>query len=163
MAESEARYNPMSYHNGSIWPHDNAIIAAGLARYRLMQHVFQIFTGLFDASLFVDMHRMPELFCGFVRRPGEGPTLYPVACAPQSWAGAAVFSLLQSLLGLTIDAPRRQIRFDRSVLPQSLPRINISNLRVGNACVDLALERFPIDVGIELLRREGDVEIVVLK
>jgi glycogen debranching enzyme len=163
VAEREARYNPMSYHNGSIWPHDNALIAAGLARYRLSQHVQQVFTGIFDASIFVDLHRMPELFCGFVRRPGTGPTLYPVACAPQSWAGAAVFLLIQSLLGLEIDAPRRQIRFSRSVLPPSLQKVSITNLRVADATVDLALERFPIDVGLELLRREGDVEIVVLK
>jgi glycogen debranching enzyme len=163
VSERETRYNPMSYHNGSIWPHDNALIAVGLARYRLSQHVQQVFTGIFDASIFVDLHRMPELFCGFVRRPGTGPTLYPVACAPQSWAGAAVFSLLQSLLGLEIDAPRRQIRFNRSVLPPSLQRLVITNLRVAGATVDLALERFAIDVGLELLRREGDVEIVVRK
>jgi glycogen debranching enzyme len=163
IADTEFRYNPMSYHNGSVWPHDNAIIASGLARYQLAESVLKVFTGLFDASLFVDFHRMPELFCGFVRRPGEGPTLYPVACAPQSWAAAAVFSLLQSMLGLTIDAPRRQIRFVRSLLPEFLQRITIRNLRVGDASVDLALERFPLDVGIELIRREGDVEIAALK
>jgi glycogen debranching enzyme len=163
VAETAPRYNPMSYHNGSIWPHDNAIIAAGLARYRLMRHVERIFTGLFDASLFVDLHRMPELFCGFVRRPGEGPTLYPVACAPQSWAGAAVFLLLQSLLGLELDAEERQIRFVRSLLPPSLQRLWLRNLRLGDATVDLAIERFPINVGIELLDRRGDVEIVVVK
>src|SRR5262245_54012009 len=163
LAAGEARYNPMSYHNGSIWPHDNALTAAGLARYEHPEAVQQIFTGLFDASLFVDQHRMPELFCGFVRRPGEGPTLYPVACAPQSWAAAAVFSLLQSLLGLAIDAPRRQIRFVRPALPESLKKIVIRNLRVGPATVDIALERYPGDVGIELLRRDGHVEIVSVK
>src|SRR5262249_31125702 len=89
LATTEARYNPMSYHNGSIWPHDNALIALGLSRYGLEEEVLQIMNGLFDASLFLDLHRLPELFCGFVRRPGEGPTLYPVACAPQSWAAAA--------------------------------------------------------------------------
>jgi len=163
LAEGAPRYNPMSYHNGSVWPHDNAIIAAGLARYGLSDCVLQVFTGLFDASIFVDLHRMPELFCGFVRRPAAGPTLYPVACAPQSWAGAAVFSLLQSLLGLTIDAPSRQIRFQRSAMPQSLKRISIANLRIADATVDLALERYPTDVGLELLRREGDVEVIMLK
>jgi len=163
VAESESRYNPMSYHNGSIWPHDNAIIAAGLARYRLIHHLGQVFTGLFHASQFVDLHRMPELFCGFVRRPGAGPTLYPVACSPQSWAGAAVFLLLQSLLGLSINAQQRQIRFVRSALPEGVNQIWIRNLRVGDAVVDLSIERFTMDVGIELLRREGDVEIAVLK
>jgi glycogen debranching enzyme len=163
VANTEARYNPMSYHNGSIWPHDNAILAAGLARYGLTQHLLKVFGGLFDASLFVDLHRMPELFCGFVRRPGEGPTLYPVACAPQSWAAAVVFSLIQSLLGLTIDAPQRRIRFAHSVLPESLQRLSIRNLRVAESAVDLDLQRYPGDVGVELLRREGRVEILVVK
>ncbi len=163
VASTEARYNPMSYHNGSVWPHDNAILAAGLARYGLTQHLLKVFGGLFDASHFFDLHRMPELFCGFIRRPGEGPTLYPVACAPQSWSAAVVFSLLQSLLGLTIDASRRQIRLSRSALPESLGRLWIHNLDVGDATVDLALERYPTDVGVELLRRKGDVEILVVK
>lgn len=163
VSEIESRYNPMSYHNGSVWPHDNAIIAAGLARYHLTRHVQRIFSGLCDASQFVDMYRMPELFCGFVRRPGIGPTLYPVACSPQSWAGAAVFSLLQSLLGLTIDAPRRQIRFVRSTLPEGVDQVWIRNLRVADSVIDFSVERFPMDVGIELLRRDGDVEIAVLK
>jgi len=163
VAENEARYNPMSYHNGSVWPHDNAMIAAGLARYGLMDHVMKIVTGMFDASLFVDLHRLPELFCGFVRRPGEGPTLYPVACAPQSWACGAVFLFLQSLLGLKINAPLRQVQFVRSVLPSALKRIWVHGLHLADASVDLALERFPKDVGIELLSRRGDVDIVALK
>jgi glycogen debranching enzyme len=163
VAIGEARYNPMSYHNGSVWPHDNAIIAAGFARYGLSQHVLKITAALFDASCTLDLHRMPELLCGFHRRRGEGPTLYPVACAPQSWAAAAAFSLFASLLGLTIDAPRRQLRLARSALPESLQQVSIRNLRVGDAVVDLALERLPSDVGVELVRREGNVEIVVVK
>jgi len=106
---------------------------------------------------------MPELFCGFPRRAGEGPTLYPVACAPQSWAAAAVFSLIQSLLGLSIDAPRRQIRFVKAALPESLKRIDIHNLRVADATVDLAIERFPSNVGIDVKRRHGSVEIISIK
>jgi glycogen debranching enzyme len=163
VATSEARYNPMSYHNGSVWPHDNAILAAGFARYGLQQQVLKITNALFDASCTLDLHRMPELFCGFTRRDGEGPTLYPVACAPQSWAAAAAFSLFASMLGLTIDAPRRQIRLSRSVMPKSIQQVTIRNLRVGDATVDLALERLPSDVGVELVRRDGDVEIVVVK
>src|SRR5205823_2033432 len=99
VAAREARYNPMSYHNGSIWPHDNAPIAAGLARYGLKDEALRVMNAMFDASLFFDMHRLPELFCGFERRAGEGPTLYPVACAPQAWAAAAIFLLLQACLG----------------------------------------------------------------
>lgn len=163
VASGEARYNPMSYHNGSIWPHDNAILVAGLARYGLTQPLVKLVEALFDASINMDLHRMPELFCGFRRRSGEGPTLYPVACAPQSWSAAVVFSLIQSALGLTIDAPHGQIRLVHSVLPKSLQRVSIQNLEVAGAKVDLALERYPVDVGVELLSRSGEVEILIVK
>jgi glycogen debranching enzyme len=163
VAESEARYNPMAYHNGSIWPHDNALIASGFARYGLKQPVVQLFNGQFDVSASVDLHRMPELFCGFPRRPGSGPTRYPVACAPQSWAAGAVFMLLQASLGLCIDAPRRQIRFHRPLLPPFLESVTITNLRVGDASVDLSLNRYTNDVGFNLIRREGDVQVVTIK
>ena len=99
VAAGEARYNPMSYHNGSIWPHDNALIAQGLAHYGLKEGVLRILTGLFEASTFLDLHRLPELFCGFERRPGEGPTLYPVACSPQSLVGGGAVSAAASLPG----------------------------------------------------------------
>jgi glycogen debranching enzyme len=163
VAASEARYNPMSYHNGSVWPHDNALIAFGLARYRCNEAVARILTGMFDASIFVELHRMPELFCGFPRRPGEGPTLYPVACAPQAWAAAAVFLLLQSSLGLHIDGVKRRISFHYPMLPPFLKRVRLSNLRVGQAVVDLRLERHRTDVGVNVLRRQGDVEIVAVR
>src|SRR5699024_5281723 len=104
VARGEARYNPMSYHHGSIGPHDNGIVAAGLARRGRKDAAEKIMAGLFDASLFVDLNRMPELFCGFRRRPGEGPTLYPVACSPQAWAAGVVYQLLQACLGLRVEA-----------------------------------------------------------
>src|SRR5579875_1254802 len=163
VASSEVRYNPMSYHNGSVWPHDNALIAFGLARYRRNEDVLRILTGLFDASIFVELHRMPELFCGFPRRPGEGPTLYPVACAPQAWAAAAVFLLLQSCLGLHIDGVRRRISSHYPMLPRFLKKVRIGNLRVGDAAVDLHFRRRRTDVGLNVLRRQGDVEIVVVR
>ena len=100
VAKGEARYNPMSYHNGSIWPHDNSLIALGFARYGLTQAVEQVFKGLFKAATYMDSRRLPELFCGFQRQRGRGPTLYPVACSPQAWASATIFELVQSLLGL---------------------------------------------------------------
>jgi len=163
LGATQARYNPMSYHNGSVWPHDNALIAHGFARYGLTAAAMAIFRGLFDLSLFVDQHRMPELVCGFERRPGEGPTLYPVACAPQSWAAAAPFMLLHSSLGIHIRATEQAIMFERAVLPEFLPWVRILNLRVGSASVDLLMERYEFDVGIRVLRRDGDVEIVAVK
>jgi glycogen debranching enzyme len=127
----EARYNPMAYHNGSVWPHDNALIAQGLTRYGLEDRALQIWTGLFEAGLYFDLHRMPELFCGFPRYPGEGPVLYPVACAPQAWSAASVFLLFQACLGLTINGPEGQVCFTRPCLPESLGELRIHNLEVG--------------------------------
>ena len=133
---TEARYNPMSYHNGSVWPHDNALIALGMARYGRKDGALRILSGLFDASTWLDLHRMPELFCGFHRRAHEGPTLYPVACAPQSWAAGSVFLLLQACLGLTIDGIGKRISFERPELPQQLDRLALRQLRVGDAVAE---------------------------
>ena len=163
VAASEDRYNPMAYHNGSVWPHDNALIAAGMASYGFKQGALKILSGLFEASQFLELHRLPELFCGFSRRSGEGPTLYPVACSPQTWSSVAVFLLLQSCLGLRIDAPHGCLTFSQPVLPPFLKHIEIKNLRIGDATVDLSLEGHAKDVGINILRREGRVEIVVTK
>jgi glycogen debranching enzyme len=163
VAATETRFNPMAYHNGSVWPHDNALIAAGMAAYGFKQGALKILGGLFDASLFLGLHRLPELLCGFPRRPGEGPTLYPVACSPQTWSSVAVFLLLQSCLGLRIEATRSRLSFSQPVLPPFLEHIEMKNLRIGDATVDLSLERHPKDVGINILRQQGQVEVVVTK
>ena len=164
VATSEARYNPMSYHNGSVWPHDNSLIAAGFARYDLKESAAIILAGLLDASLFFDLHRLPELFCGFPRRPGEAPTLYPVACAPQSWASAAVFLLLEACLGLSVSASERRLTFSKPVLPRFLKQVTIRGLKVAAGRADLLLTRHDAgDVGVNVLRREGALDVVVLK
>ena len=164
LAATEVRYNPMSYHNGSVWPHDNALIALGLGRYQLKREMRAILAGLFDATLFLELHRLPELLCGFVRRPGEGPTVYPVACAPQSWAVGAVFMLLEACLGIAISAPARQVSFTYPTLPPFLEQVTIANLAVGDALVDLRLRRHgDDDVGVDVLRRTGTLEVVLRK
>jgi glycogen debranching enzyme len=163
VAASEARYNPMAYHNGSVWPHDNGLIAQGLARYGLGDLALQLWTGMFEAGRYFDLHRMPELFCGFPQAPGEGPTLYPVACAPQSWSAASVFLLFQACLGLEINGPEGQIYFTRPHLPASLGELRIHNLEVAGSTVDLLLVRHEYDVGVNVLRRDGDVQILVVK
>jgi glycogen debranching enzyme len=163
LAAPELRYNPMSYHNGSIWPHDNALTAYGLSRYGLRESVLQILTGLFDASLFIDLHRLPELFCGFPRRPGEGPTLYPVACAPQSWAAASVFLLLQACLGLSVRGHPPQISFSYPLLPPFLKEVSIKNLRVGQASVDLFIRHQAHDVSVNIARRQGKVDVLTVQ
>jgi glycogen debranching enzyme len=159
LATCEVRYNPMSYHNGSVWPHDNALIAAGLARYGLKAGVREVLTGLFAASTVLDLHRLPELFCGFDRRPGEGPTLYPVACAPQAWSSAAVFLLVQACLGLSVHGRTGQVCFHRPVLPPFLREVQINGLRVGDGEVDVLLHRHRDDVSISILRRVGPAEV----
>jgi glycogen debranching enzyme len=164
VATSEARYNPMSYHNGSIWPHDNSLVAGGFARYELKGSAAMVLAGMMDASIFFDLHRLPELFCGFPRRPGEAPTLYPVACAPQAWASGAVFLLLQACLGLDVFAPERRLVFSKPFLPQFLPQVSIRDLKVGDASVDLLLTRHDEgDVGVNVFQRNGVLEVVVLK
>ena len=163
VAAGESRYNPMSYHNGSVWPHDNALIAQGLARYGLAEQALQIWTGQFEAALHFDLHRMPELFCGFPQDPGEGPVPYPVACAPQAWSAASVFLLLQACLGLEINAPEARVCFTRPQLPASLGELRIHNLEVAGASVDLLLVRHEYDVGVNVLRRDGNVQIFVVQ
>jgi glycogen debranching enzyme len=163
LAAGEARYNPMSYHDGSIWPHDNALIARGLARYGLENEVLRIVTGLYDASLCAELYRLPELFCGFDRTPGSSPTLYPVACSPQAWASGAAFLLLEGCLGLEIDAVAQRVRFRRPVLPAFVDSIEIAKLRVGEAELDVVLRRHGADVSVDLLRRQGKVEVLIVK
>src|SRR5581483_189031 len=141
VALGEARYNPMSYHNGSVWPHDNALIALGLARYGLKSGVDRVFKGMFDAASYMDMRRLPELFCGFRRGRGQGPTLYPVACAPQAWASATPFALLQAALGLEFEPAKNEIRMRNARLPSFLDEVILRNLRLGQSGVDLCIRR----------------------
>ncbi|MCG6156169.1 amylo-alpha-1,6-glucosidase [Rubinisphaera margarita] len=162
IAKGEARYNPMSYHNGSIWPHDTAICAAGLARYGFREECLRIVGGLFDAASYLEWSRLPELFCGFDRLSGHGPTRYPVACSPQAWAAGSLFMLLQSCLGLQFSPAGPQIRVDHPSLPPFLQWVSINNLRVGDAVVDLTLRRHPRDVGLNVDHKEGEIEIVVI-
>jgi glycogen debranching enzyme len=162
IATGEARYNPMSYHNGSVWPHDNALIAYGLSRAKNKMLAGAVLTGLFDTSNFLESHRLPELFCGFSKREGKAPTLYPAACAPQAWAAGAVFLLLQACLGMEIRADDRVVRFVHPMLPASLPDVRIRGLKVGSAMIDLELTRRHETVGISTSRRLGEAQIITV-
>ncbi len=163
IAAGEARYNPISYHNGSIWPHDNSMIAMGLARYGFKREAAKILEGLYDASRYFELNRLPELFCGFERRPAEGPTLYPVACAPQAWAAGGAFMLLDSTLGLHIDGRSNRIKLHEPMLPPFLDKVRLQGLQVGDAEIDLELQRYQNDVGVQILRRTGKIEVLVVK
>jgi glycogen debranching enzyme len=163
IASSEPRYNPMSYHNGSVWPHDNALIAAGFARYGLKAEALRVMTGLFDASIFCDLHRLPELFCGFPRRPGESPTQYPVSCSPQAWAAGSALLLLQSCLNLQVRGAESRVVFGRPVLPEYLHGVSIRGLKVGAAELDLVILRHGDDTSIDVPRKTGHVEVMTLE
>lgn len=162
VAINEARYNPLSYHNGSIWPHDNSIVANGMAKYGCKKMAGQVLLALLDLSSEVDLRRLPELFCGLKRRPGEGPTLYPVACSPQSWAAAAPFLILEGCLGISVQADRGRIVFDRPFLPEGIPQLSIRELRCGKVAIDLLLERRNDSVLVHLENKQEDIEIVTI-
>jgi glycogen debranching enzyme len=152
----------MSYHDGSVWPHDNSLIAAGFAEYRLTGLAAKVMAGLFEAATLFELDRLPELFCGFARRAGKSPTSYPVACSPQAWSAGAAFLLLQSSIGLSIDAVRKRIILTRPVLPEFLEQVRVRNIVVGQASVDLMLFRSGPAVAVTVERRDGEVDVIVL-
>jgi glycogen debranching enzyme len=162
IARGEARYNPMSYHDGSIWPHDNALITLGLARFGLKHSVEAVFKGLFDTASYMDLRRLPELFCGFQREKRRGPTLYPVACAPQAWASATPFTLLEAALGIEFDVARGEIRFRNPRLPAFLKQVILRDLRLGESSVDLCLRKHDDDVSLEVLRTRGQIQVSIV-
>ncbi|MBB3452713.1 glycogen debranching enzyme [Rhizobium sp. BK313] len=160
IASSEARYNPMSYHNGSIWPHDNALIASGLVRYGYRAQAIRIFEGLFAASTYIDLRRLPELFCGMSRQRAQGPTFYPVACSPQAWAAAAPLLLLQSCLGLDFEPNGRLISLNEPRLPAFLNEVILRRLQVGTGSADVAIRRSGQQVVVDVIDRRGDVRVL---
>lgn len=160
LSRREKRYNPMSYHNGSIWPHDNALIAAGFARYGLNRAADRVFTALFEASFFFDQHRFPELFCGFGRKWGRGPTLYPVACAPQAWSSAAPLFMTQAVLGLSLSAPG-DVHFSKPRLPSYLTKLSLDGLRCGDDSVDLDVQAIGPATSVFVRRRDERLAVSV--
>jgi glycogen debranching enzyme len=152
LAEGEPRFNPMSYHNGSVWPHDTAICAMGLARYGHRDGVVEMTSGLFETAAHYEM-RLPELFCGFPRQPGEPPVAYPVACLPQAWAAGSAFMMLQACLGITVDGWAGEIRIQEPRLPIGIDSLSIENLGVGDRLTDLSFEHVGRHVTVQGGRR----------
>jgi glycogen debranching enzyme len=150
----------MSYHNGSVWPHDNAMIAAGFARYGFRYAAARVFEGLFEASVHMDLRRLPELFCGFPRQRNSAPTSYPVACVPQAWATAAPLSLIQSVLGLGFDYDPPRIAFSQPMIPEFLEEILLRKLACGDASADVALRRSGEEAAVHLLSRRGNIRVL---
>ena len=161
MSKSASPYNPMSYHNGSVWPHDNAFIAAGLKRYGFHKQTNRIASALFDAAGFAEYLRLPELFCGFTRRAPNQPVAYPVACSPQAWAAGAPFLLLQAMLGLSAQAPDNLMTINKPSLPPWLEQVELRNLRVGESTISLVFRREGETTGFSLLAKDGSVRVIM--
>lgn len=161
LADDAIFFNPMSYHNGSIWPHDTAICTAGMARYGERDQVVRLMSGTFEAAVHFNM-RLPELFCGFTRAPGEAPIAYPVACLPQAWSAGSTFMLMQACLGLEIDGWKGEIHVTRPRLPTGIDNVTIRHLEVGDMAVDLSFQRVGDRVVAFLAdRHEGLAPLIV--
>lgn len=163
IATGEARYNPMSYHNGSVWPHDNALIALGFARYGFKAEVDRLFKGMIDAASYDDLRRLPELFCGFPRRRRQGPTSYPVACSPQAWAAGTLFALIQASTGITVSATSESIELDRPNLPSALATLTIERLSLRDAVMGLTFTRAGDDITVAADRKNSAATITIRK
>lgn len=163
VSNRETRYSPVSYHNGTIWPHDNAMIAYGLARYGFKAATARLLSSFLDVSRFVEFDRLPELFCGFERQQSLAPTLYPVACSPQAWASGSIFMLIQACLGLVIDGREEKLYLSTPVLPESIRELGVRNLKIGKSVVDLRFRAVGEDVVVNVLRQIGDLQIIISK
>jgi glycogen debranching enzyme len=164
LGADERRYNPMSYHNGSVWPHDNAIAAMGLAQYGNRAGALRILEGLFDAAVHLETASLPELFCGFPREPRLGPVPYPVACYPQAWSAASVFMILQAVLGLQVMGFERRVLIDSPTIPPWLEWLRIDGLKVGDGSISLILKRTADGAAMtEVVERSGSVTVEVKK
>ncbi len=161
IATGEARFNPMAYHNGSVWPHDNALIALGFSHLSLKDEAERLFTGLFDAAFHIDQRRLPELFCGFPRERGLGPVRYPVACSPQAWAATTLPALVQSTLGIRFEPATRTVLFDRPRLPPFIDEMTLYNLSIGEARGTIHLKRLGNEVAINVVKREGGLRVQI--
>lgn len=158
LSKKNPAYNPMGYHTGSVWPHDNAIVAAGFKRYGHDDAAERVATALFDAGKFSEL-RLDELYCGFRRRDGLPPVAYPVACSPQAWAAAVPLMLLQSLLGISAQAPSGVLQIDRPRLPPWMSRAQLDGLKVGDSTVSLQFTRTEGRTAFALTQRQGDIRV----
>jgi glycogen debranching enzyme len=160
-AAEQAGYNPLGYHTGTVWPHDTSLAAAGLKRYGLHDEANKLVSSVFEAAQKFPEFRLPELFCGFDRETSPQPVPYPVACSPQAWAAGAPFLFLQTMLGLQAHAERGELELFRPNLPDWLGKVTLTNLRVGDAAVDLLFHRWRGTTSAEVLRKVGDISVTI--
>ncbi|HEY2888024.1 MAG TPA: hypothetical protein VGJ17_05380, partial [Candidatus Limnocylindrales bacterium] len=160
-AAGQIGYNPVGYHTGSIWPHDNALVAAGLKASGAADSANLLAGRLIESAQWFPDLRLPELFCGFAREDVGAPVAYPVACSPQAWSAAAPFYLLHTMLGLRANATARRLELIRPTLPEWLGKLTITGLPVGDDSVDLLVHRWRGRTSAELLGRRGSIEVII--
>ncbi len=162
LSDQERRYNPIGYHLGTVWPHDNSIIAAGFRRYGCEQQICRVFESLVEAAMGFQLYRLPELFAGFARADYGVPVRYPVACHPQAWAAGTIPFVIHSLLGLQPEAFEHRLRIIRPILPETISHLEVRRLRVGDAHVDLDFDRTPDGaVAVTVPKVEGNLQVIV--
>jgi glycogen debranching enzyme len=161
LSERERRYNPLGYHLGTVWPHDNALIAAGFRRYGFDEAARRVFSAIAEAAMHFEHYRLPEVFAGFRRQEYGVPVRYPVACHPQAWASGAVPYLVEALLGLVPEAFERRLRVVRPILPDFIDRLEVRRLRVGEARASLKFERISDGVAVKVLDVAGDLDVII--
>jgi len=154
-------YNPMGYHIGSVWPHDNSLIAMGLRSLGLIDQALEIFQGLLDMTSQQPYQRPPELFCGYERNGDRSPVQDPVACTPQAWATGSIFQLIQMIVNLVPDAPNNCLRIIDPALPESISRLSLHNLQVGTTVLDLEFERSGGTTACRVARKRGNLRVVI--
>lgn len=154
-------YNPMGYHIGSVWPHDNSLMAMGLRSLGLIDQALEIFQGLFDMTTQQPYQRPPELFCGYERNGDHSPVQYPVACTPQAWATGSIFQLLHMIVNLVPDAPNNCLRIIDPALPESINKLSLHNLQVGTTVLDLEFERSGGTTACRVAKKRGNLRVVI--
>lgn len=161
LSSASPAYNPMGYHVGSVWPHDNSLIAAGLRSLGFTEQALEVAQGILDMTAQQPYQRPPELFCGFERTPDSSPVRYPVACSPQAWATGTMFQLLQIMVNLVPDAPNNCLRIIHPVLPQSIHYVSLQNLKIGQTLLDLEFERSNEATACRVVRKRGNLRVVI--
>ncbi|WP_293127982.1 amylo-alpha-1,6-glucosidase [Microcoleus sp. bin38.metabat.b11b12b14.051] len=162
LSSKSPAYNPIGYHTGSVWPHDNALTAMGLRSIGRVEQALEVAQGLFDMTLLQPYERPPELFCGYERNSeSDRPVQYPVACSPQAWATGSIFQLLQMMLNLVPNAPENQLRIIDPALPESINKLSLNNLRIGSTLLDLEFERSGSSTACRVMKKRGNLRVII--
>jgi glycogen debranching enzyme len=162
LSSLEKRYNPLGYHTGTVWPHDNSIIAMGLNKYGFKEELSHLFTSMYEAAGYYPGYRLPELFGGYQREEYDIPIKYPVACSPQSWSSGTIPHMLTSSLGLVADALDGKLTMMKPHLPPWLTNVRINKLRLGNTSADIEFRRVGDSTLVNVMEKRGSLEVNVV-